>query len=133
MHDELCKNPCPAKVHPALADRSPLKPGKLQDVEIHILRELTSGLPYEVNVMGLYEPIHGFAPDIAGKRIANPIGTILSAAMMMDHSFKLESEACAIEGAVNRTVAEGVRTADIGGTLTTRQMTNEITKRMEEN
>ncbi|MCL4272626.1 MAG: 3-isopropylmalate dehydrogenase [Anaerolineales bacterium] len=82
--------------------------------------------------MGLYEPIHGSAPDIAGKGIANPIGTILSAAMMMRYSFKLESEACAIEDAVNRTITDGARTADIGGTLTTRQMTDEIIKKLEE-
>jgi 3-isopropylmalate dehydrogenase len=83
--------------------------------------------------MGLYEPIHGSAPDIAGRGIANPIGTILSAAMMMRYSFKLESEACAIEEAVNQTITDGARTADIGGTLTTRQMTDEIIKRIEEN
>ncbi|WKZ39872.1 MAG: 3-isopropylmalate dehydrogenase [Anaerolineales bacterium] len=82
--------------------------------------------------MGLYEPIHGSAPDIAGKGIANPIGTILSAAMMMRYSFKLESEACAIEDAVNRTITDGARTADIGETLTTRQMTDEIIKKIEE-
>lgn len=83
--------------------------------------------------MGLYEPIHGSAPDIAGRGIANPIGTILSAAMMLRYSFKLESEACVIEDAVNRTITAGARTADIGGTLTTRQMTDEIIKRIEEN
>jgi 3-isopropylmalate dehydrogenase len=83
--------------------------------------------------MGLYEPIHGSAPDIAGKGIANPIGTILSTAMMIRHSFKLESEACAIEIAVNQTITAGARTADLGGTLTTRQMTDEIIKRIEEN
>lgn len=83
--------------------------------------------------MGLYEPIHGSAPDIAGRGIANPIGTILSAAMMLRYSFKLESEACVIEDGVNRTITAGARTADIGGTLTTRQMTDEIIKRIEEN
>ncbi len=83
--------------------------------------------------VGLFEPIHGSAPDIAGKGIANPIGTILSSAMMLRHSFKLESEACAIEDAVNRTITDGARTADLGGKLTTRQMTDEIIKRIEEN
>ena len=80
--------------------------------------------------VGLYEPIHGSAPDIAGKGIANPIGTILSTAMMLRHSFKLESEACAIEKAVDETIFAGARTADLGGKLTTRQMTEEIIKRI---
>ena len=78
--------------------------------------------------LGLYEPIHGSAPDIAGKGIANPIGTILSAAMMLRHSFKLEKEAEAVERAVHQAVADGARTADIGGKLMTRQMTDEILK-----
>jgi 3-isopropylmalate dehydrogenase len=80
--------------------------------------------------IGLYEPIHGSAPDIAGKGIANPIGTILSTAMMLRHSFKLESEALAVEQAVEQTITLGARTADIGGTLTTRQMTDEIIKNL---
>jgi 3-isopropylmalate dehydrogenase len=80
--------------------------------------------------VGLYEPIHGSAPDIAGKGIANPIGTILSTAMMLRHSLKLESEACAIEKAVDEVITNGARTADIGGKLTTRQMADEIIKRM---
>ena len=62
---------------------------------------------------GLYEPIHGSAPDIAGKDLANPIATILSAAMMLRDSFDLETEAEAIENAVNRVLDEGYRTADI--------------------
>jgi len=78
--------------------------------------------------VGLYEPIHGSAPDIAGKGIANPIGTILSSALMLRHSFKLESEACAIEKAVEQTITDGARTADLGGKLSTRQMTDEIIK-----
>ncbi|HUM26454.1 MAG TPA: isocitrate/isopropylmalate family dehydrogenase, partial [Anaerolineales bacterium] len=82
------------------------------------------------STVGLYEPIHGSAPDIAGKGIANPIGTILSTAMMLRHSFKLESEAAAIEKAVDETVTAGARTADIGGKLTTRQMADEIINRL---
>ncbi len=80
---------------------------------------------------GLYEPIHGSAPDIAGKGIANPIGTILSAAMMLRHSLKLEAEAASIEKAVEETIAEGARTTDIGGMLTTHQMADEIVKRLQ--
>jgi 3-isopropylmalate dehydrogenase len=62
---------------------------------------------------GMYEPIHGSAPDIAGKNIANPLGTILSAAMMLRYSFSLEKEAGAIEAAVNKTLDSGLRTKDI--------------------
>ena len=62
---------------------------------------------------GLYEPIHGSAPDIAGKDIANPIGTILAAAMMLRYSFDLAAEADAIESAVSAVLDQGYRTADI--------------------
>ena len=62
---------------------------------------------------GLYEPSHGSAPDIAGKDIANPIATILSAAMMLRFSFDLDKEADAIEGAVRKVLADGYRTVDI--------------------
>lgn len=62
---------------------------------------------------GLYEPIHGSAPDIAGKGIANPLATILAAAMLLRHSLKLETEAVAIEKAVDRILAKGHRTADL--------------------
>jgi 3-isopropylmalate dehydrogenase len=62
---------------------------------------------------GLYEPIHGSAPDIAGRGIANPYGTILSAAMLLRHSLGLEAEARAVEDAVGAAIAAGVRTADI--------------------
>lgn len=62
---------------------------------------------------GLYEPIHGSAPDIAGRGIANPYGTILSAAMMLKLSLGLETEAAAVEAAVEDAVSAGVRTADI--------------------
>jgi 3-isopropylmalate dehydrogenase len=79
---------------------------------------------------GLYEPIHGSAPDIAGKGIANPIGTILSSAMLLRHSLGLEAEAALIEKAVDETITAGARTADLGGKLTTTQMADEILKRL---
>jgi 3-isopropylmalate dehydrogenase len=78
---------------------------------------------------GLYEPIHGSAPDIAGKGIANPIATVLSAAMMLRHSFSLAEEANAIEAAVDRVLAQGYRTADIAHgkeALSTTEMTDKI-------
>ena len=75
---------------------------------------------------GLYEPIHGSAPDIAGKGIANPIGTILSVALLLRHSLGLEREAATVEQAVNRCIANGARTADIAEhgrpAMTTRRM-----------
>jgi len=80
--------------------------------------------------LGVYEPIHGSAPDIAGKGIANPTGTILSAAMLLRYSLKLESEAASIEKAVEDAIIGGARTSDLGGRLMTRQMTDEIIKQM---
>ncbi len=65
--------------------------------------------------IGMYEPIHGTAPDIAGRGIANPIGSILSAAMLLRYSLSLTEEAAAVERAVEQTIEGGVRTADIAG------------------
>ena len=65
--------------------------------------------------IGLYEPIHGSAPDIAGQDKANPIATILSVAMMFRYSFHLAAEADAVEAAVDAVLAEGWRTPDIAG------------------
>lgn len=83
---------------------------------------------------GMYEPIHGSAPDIAGKGIANPIATILSLEMMFRYSFKLENEADEIENAVYRTLEEGHRTVDIldNGTrpLGTQEMTQKILEKI---
>ena len=62
---------------------------------------------------GLYEPVHGSAPDIAGRGIANPIGAILSAAMLLRHSLGLEAEATQVEAAVAAVLDEGFRTADL--------------------
>lgn len=65
--------------------------------------------------LGMYEPIHGSAPDIAGRNLANPLGTILSAAMMLRYSFDMAKEADEIEAAVNKALDEGYRTGDIMG------------------
>ena len=78
---------------------------------------------------GLYEPIHGSAPDIAGQNKANPIATILSAAMMLRYSFDLGKEADEIEAAVDRVLNKGLRTADLGGgeaSLSCTEMTEAI-------
>lgn len=79
---------------------------------------------------GLYEPIHGSAPDIAGKGIANPVGTILSVALMLRYSLDLEAEAASIEAAVDRAITDGARTIDVGGKLTTVQMADEVIRRL---
>jgi 3-isopropylmalate dehydrogenase len=79
---------------------------------------------------GLFEPIHGSAPDIAGKGIANPVGTILSSAMLLRHSLGLEAEAVSIERAVDASITNGARTVDVGGKLNTRQMADEIIARL---
>jgi 3-isopropylmalate dehydrogenase len=76
----------------------------------------------DANQKGLYEPIHGSAPDIAGQGKANPLATILSAAMMLRYSLSLPAEADRIEKAVAAALASGVRTADIGGTTSTSAM-----------
>jgi 3-isopropylmalate dehydrogenase len=71
---------------------------------------------------GLFEPVHGSAPDIAGKGLANPLGTILSTAMLLRHSLRLEEEARAVEAAVEAAISSGARTADLHGKLSTREM-----------
>ena len=76
---------------------------------------------------GLFEPIHGSAPDIAGRGVANPMGTLLSTAMMLRHSLGLEEEAAAIEGAVATALARGYRTPDLGvGTEDAPSSTSEV-------
>ena len=78
--------------------------------------------------LGLYEPIHGSAPDIAGRGLANPIGTVLSAAMLLRHSLGLLDEAGAVEAAVEGALATGARTADLGGSLATAGMLDAIAR-----
>ncbi|MCB2080425.1 MAG: 3-isopropylmalate dehydrogenase, partial [Novosphingobium sp.] len=80
--------------------------------------------------MGLYEPIHGSAPDIAGKGIANPAATILSAAMMLRHSFGRETEAARIEAAVAKSLADGIKGGDLGGKAGTREIGDAVLDRL---
>lgn len=82
--------------------------------------------------VGLFEPVHGSAPDIAGKGIANPLGAILSAAMLLRHSFQLEAEAAAIEAAVSTVLSEGARTADLAGKTHAAISTAEMGRRVME-
>jgi 3-isopropylmalate dehydrogenase len=79
---------------------------------------------------GLYEPIHGSAPDIAGKGVANPIGTVVSAAFLLRYSLKLENEAAAIEAAVEKTINAGITTADLGGSCSTQAVTEAIIRNL---
>jgi 3-isopropylmalate dehydrogenase len=75
---------------------------------------------------GLFEPVHGSAPDIAGKGAANPLAMFLSAALMLRRGLGLEAEALAIESAVDKALAEGLRTPDLGGDATTVQATGAV-------
>jgi 3-isopropylmalate dehydrogenase len=68
---------------------------------------------------GMFEPVHGSAPDIAGRGVANPLAMILSAALMLRHGLGMEPEAAALESAVDRALERGLRTHDLGGTATT--------------
>jgi 3-isopropylmalate dehydrogenase len=80
----------------------------------------------EPGTPALFEPVHGSAPDIAGQGIANPLAMFLSAAMMLRHGLDLEAEAAAIESAVDRALAEGLRTRDLGGSADTRAATQAV-------
>ena len=75
---------------------------------------------------GMFEPVHGSAPDIAGQGIANPLAMFLSAAMMLRHGFAMNEQAAAVESAVDSALAEGLRTPDLGGDASTAQATQAV-------
>jgi 3-isopropylmalate dehydrogenase len=75
---------------------------------------------------GLFEPVHGSAPDIAGQGIANPLAMFLSAALMLRHGLGREAEASALESAVDRALDQGLRTRDLGGTASTAEATQAV-------
>ena len=79
---------------------------------------------------GLFEPVHGSAPDIAGTGAANPLAMFLSAAMMLRHGLAMEPQAAAVESAVDRALAEGLRTRDLGGAATTAEATRAVLKHL---
>ena len=79
---------------------------------------------------GLYEPIHGSAPDIAGQGIANPMATMLSAAMMLRHSFSREADAARIEAAVAKALDDGIRGGDLGGTARCTEIGDAVLERL---
>jgi 3-isopropylmalate dehydrogenase len=74
--------------------------------------------------------VHGSAPDIAGLNAANPIGAILSGAMLLRHALKLETEANAVEAAVERTITDGRRTRDIGGSASCSDVAKAVAERI---
>jgi 3-isopropylmalate dehydrogenase len=80
--------------------------------------------------VGLYEPIHGSAPDIANRGIANPIGTIASVALLLRHSLGAAATAARIERAIDRALADGLRSADLGGKLGTDEITRGVVERL---
>lgn len=80
---------------------------------------------------GLYEPVHGSAPDIAGQGLANPMAMILSAAMMLRHSFAMEKEAQILEDAIQAVLAQGIMTADLGGSAKTIEIGDAIAKEVD--
>jgi 3-isopropylmalate dehydrogenase len=79
----------------------------------------------------LFEPVHGTAPDIAGRGIANPLGMILSAALLLRHGLGREVEAAAVESAVDRALEAGIRPPDLGGTATTAETTEAVLKEIK--
>jgi 3-isopropylmalate dehydrogenase len=80
---------------------------------------------------GLFEPVHGSAPDIAGQGIANPLAMFLSCAMLLRHGLRLESEAAAVESSVQRALEEGLRTPDLGGRAGTAEATRAVLEHIE--
>ena len=79
---------------------------------------------------GLFEPVHGSAPDIAGRGIANPLAMFLSAALMLRHGLGLTAEAAAVESAVEGALAAGLRTRDLGGDAGTAEATQSVLDRL---
>ncbi|KAF7291033.1 3-isopropylmalate dehydrogenase [Mycena chlorophos] len=116
-----------------LSDQSSVIPGSLGLLPSASLAGAPSApsTPDFKPTSGIYEPIHGSAPDIAGQGIANPIGTILSAAMLLRYSFGLEKPAKAIEDAVRKVLDTGVRTKDLGGEAGSEEIGDLIVKELK--
>jgi 3-isopropylmalate dehydrogenase len=85
----------------------------------------------DARIPGVFEPVHGSAPDIAGQGLANPLAMFLSAAMMLKHELGLESEAAAVESAVQGALAAGLRTPDLGGEAGTAEATRAVLENLE--
>jgi 3-isopropylmalate dehydrogenase len=80
---------------------------------------------------GMFEPVHGSAPDIAGQGIANPLAMFLSTAMLLRHGLSREDAATALESAVDQALEQGLRTRDLGGDATTAQATDAVLSHLE--
>ena len=78
------------------------------------------------NGPSMFEPVHGSAPDITGQGVANPVGMILSAALLLRHGLGREAEATAVESAVDKALDKGIRSRDLGGTATTAEVTKAV-------
>ncbi|KAJ5673424.1 3-isopropylmalate dehydrogenase A [Penicillium longicatenatum] len=102
-----------------ISDEASVIPGSLGLLPSASLTAVPDG---KTKVNGIYEPIHGSAPDIAGKGIVNPVAAILSVAMMLQYSFGMFDDAKIIEKAVSNVIEAGVRTGDIGGKATTTEV-----------
>lgn len=117
-----------------LTDEASVLPGSMGMLPSATLGESTNRHGYP---RGLYEPIHGSAPDIAGQGVANPLASILSAALLLRYSLGLEAEAEAVENAVAKVLAAGLRTPDIAGVgegtrvVTTAQMGDAVVKEIQ--
>ena len=129
---------CILTISKSLSDQSSVIPGSLGLLPSASLAGAPSAPSADFKPTGgLYEPIHGSAPDIAGKGIANPIGTILSAAMLLRYSLGLEKPAKAIEEAVQKALdtrelgGYGLRTADLGGNVSTKELGDKIVEILE--
>lgn len=109
-----------------LSDLAAVIPGTLGVLPSACLADIPVKKWGDKPIKGFYEPVHGSAPDIAGKGIANPVGAILSAALMLRHSFGMEEEAKAIEEAVDNTLHAGFKTGDLGGKTSTKDLGAEV-------
>jgi len=107
-----------------LSDEAAMLTGSIGLLPSASLGEADGGGP------GLFEPVHGSAPDIAGTGTANPLAMFLSAALMLRHGLGRESQAAAVESAVERALADGLRTPDLGGDATTAQATQEVLRHL---
>ncbi|KZF24067.1 3-isopropylmalate dehydrogenase Leu2A [Xylona heveae TC161] len=110
-----------------ISDEASVIPGSLGLLPSASLSGVPDG---KTKVNGIYEPIHGSAPDISGKGIVNPVAAILSVAMLLQYSLNLPAEAKAVEEAVRRSLDSGVCTGDIGGSATTSQVGDAVAKEL---
>ncbi|KAL8945557.1 MAG: hypothetical protein Q9222_007908 [Ikaeria aurantiellina] len=111
-----------------ISDEASVIPGSLGLLPSASLSAVPDG---KGRVNGIYEPIHGSAPDISGKGIVNPVAAILSTAMLLQYSLNLPEEAKAVEEAVRRTIDSGIRTGDIGGKSSTSEVGDATAKALE--